>query len=154
MTMQLLSTMSYMLFYAFWVLLICFGIWVYRKFELRSLPWAFAYIVLALIANIPTHGISNATIENATKPEGYISPQIYFHFLVTDSIWSSATRLLLIILILADVAFLISKAGGNLTGRFAQFWHWTYDKSTAFGCILVALLIFRLIWLIAMWRIL
>ena len=38
--------------YALTFLLIAFGIWVYRKIELRSLPWALAYLVLEIVSSI------------------------------------------------------------------------------------------------------
>ena len=142
--------------YALTFLLIAFGIWVYRKIELRSLPWALAYLVLGIVSSLIFYTLLQPHFSSSTPiASQHLSPFTHFQtYLVSNAVWECVNQLLLALLILADSAILIIKAGGNLTGKFAQFWRWIYDKSTFIGCILVASVLVRIIWGLLYWQIL
>ncbi len=140
--------------YALTFLLIAFGIWVYRKIELRSLPWALAYLVLEIVSSIIFWTLIRPRFPSGHIPLKHISQVTqYTTYLVASTAWAYVSQLLLALLVLADCAFLINKAGGNLTGKFAQMWRWIYDKSTFIGCVLIASILCRIIWSIWLWGI-
>lgn len=137
--------------YTLTFMLIAFGIWVYRKIELRSLPWALTYLILNIVSNIIFYAFLKPHFSSPT-------PISYAHsfetFVISNAVWTNANQLLLTLLVLADCAILIIKAGGKLTGKIANFWRWIYDKSTIFGSILIASILVRIIWGLLYWQVL
>ena len=142
--------------YALTFLLIAFGIWVYRKIKWRSLPWALAYLILEFMASLIFYGVIQPRISSSPHVANpRFSPIAQFQtYLVANAVWGYANRLLLAVLVLAECTMLITKAGGNLTGKFAECWRWIYDKSTFTGCILIASMLINAIWGLFYWRIL
>jgi hypothetical protein len=154
MTTNMMVIAEFVLGYALTILLIAFGIWVYGKIELRSLPWALAYLILGIVYSIIFYSLIQPQFSSGHTSHPPISPIKHFHtFIVANAAWEYVSQLLLGILLLADCTVLITKAGGNLTGKFAQMWRWIYDKSTFIGCALIASILFRIIWSIWLWGI-
>ena len=141
---------EFILVYTLTFLLIAFGIWVYRKIELRSLPWALAYLTLGIVSGIIFYGLIQPHFSSPRNN----SPTQFETYFTLSGIWTYINQLLLAVLVLADCSILITKAGGNLTGKFARFWRWIYDKSTIFGWVLIASLLIQQIWSLVYCRIL
>lgn len=132
------------------LLLIVFGIWVYRKIELRSLPSAFAYLILVLLYGLIFYRFVQPQF---ASPHVWIGKPLDLYPIYSQT-WDTANKLLLVVLLLADCAFVIAKAGADLTGRFARMWRWIYDKSTFFGWVLVASLLLKIFWMLKLWGVL
>jgi hypothetical protein len=155
MGMHIVVIAQFILGYTLTFLLIAFGIWVYRKSELRSLPWALAYLILGIVSGIIFYilkpYLSLQQHQNIHSSQYATAVKDMMTYMVAARTWEAGNQLLLGVLLLADCAFLISKAGGNLTGKFANFWRWIYAKSTIIGCILIASIILRIIWSVVLW---
>lgn len=138
-------------FIALWGSLLIFGVWAYRKFQFRSLPWLAAFLVLTLVLTF-VGKFSNHYFQDHPPS---VSPLFQylsngdtlgntFSFL---SHWaafaSNLAYLLLAILVFSDLVLLLSNAGidvmkDKLGERLIQ----VRQKSTVLG---IAMLLLKIV---------
>jgi hypothetical protein len=99
-----------------WGMLAAFGIWLYRRLPLRSLPWAGAYL---LLTTLPLAFLNSLIVRGLfgvpTVPFGWSATMSQGSFVVQMLTWnrlfSTVATLILTVLVLGDLVFVLAKAG-------------------------------------------
>lgn len=127
---------------ALWGLLLAFGIWAYRKFHFRSIPWLGAFMVLALIMTVGGQ-LGNLYIRDHSPDEmntllHYFGNGITLGTLMAlFSYWAMFTSnlayLILAVLVFSDIVLLLSNAGIEVKDKFGQRFISIRQKSTVLG---------------------
>jgi len=140
-----LGMLSYISYVALWTLVLVFGIWTYRRLKLRSLPWLGAYAVLSLVLGcfkpMITRQVVDGMVSQYVPPFGWSFGQFMATWHYADSFIAGVTKLLLGILILSDIAFLLSKVGVEVEGSFLNRFLAMRERSISLG---IAMIVFML----------
>ena len=130
-----------------WGLIVAFGVWTYRRIDLRSLPWVGAYLAYLGLVGAVLRPIMSPIMEQVV--EGMDLGHVPFGWSLGEfmQIWNhggmfmgALARLALVLLVMSDVAFLLSKAGVKVEGRFLSRLLRLRERSTAWGIVMVALM--------------
>ena len=110
-------------YFGLWGLGLAFGLWVHRRLKLRSLPWLGIYVLLSLALPLGM-ALEKLWIDTATdlhvRPFGWSIGQVAAIWSYEKHFIGDLARLLLGLLILSDVAFLLSKTGIVGEGRISR----------------------------------
>lgn len=145
MTLSIVAILAGISKLAFWGLILSFGIWTHRRSPFRSLPWLGVYLVLSMLL-IPvtptiTKRLVDGLIAQGASPFGWTIGQ----FMATWGYWrifiASLTKLVLGLLILSDMAFLVSKGGVEAKGRFLNKLLAVRERSVPLGLVMIILML-------------
>jgi hypothetical protein len=111
-----LQVLSLLLQLVTWGLLVAFGLWLYRRLPLRSLPWAGAYMLLTMpLLEFTNKALFSWFFGKQTLPFGGANAVSRGGLAMQTISWSyllgAVAGLLLTLLILSDVVFLLARAG-------------------------------------------
>ncbi len=127
------------------ILILSFSIWTYRRLKLRSLPWVGVYLIVPLILPISvawmTGPVMDSMVSRGISPlgmsmGGFTSAWRQWHIFIRTLI-----DLILIVLVLSDIAFLLSKAGVEVEGKLLSKLLSVRERSTSFGIVITALML-------------
>ena len=136
---------------ALWVLLLIFGIKTSRGCKLESLPWLGVYIIstvgLALAWPVLMAQVVSSIQEAIQYRQGEGDPfgltlgELQVTLAYCGTFFSNSARLVLGTLILADIAFLLSKAGAAMEGKFLNSLLRVRECSNTWGIVMLILLL-------------
>ncbi len=137
-----------------WGLLIAFGVWTHRRFKLKSLTWLILYLVLPLVVTPLTASVAQSATEAIVASTKGVYPlgMSLGTLTATLAYWKTFTvtlaKVVLSILILSDIASVLSRAGIEVEGRFLNRLLRARAKSTSLGIAMIVLMLSGLaIWL-------
>src|SRR5262245_54688881 len=93
-----------------WSLLVGFGAWLYKRFRLRALPWLGAYLAVSLLVGLATHRVLRALLDGGSAPAHLAVGEFLTLLAGWVTVFQGLTRLVLAILILAEITSLVARA--------------------------------------------
>ena len=131
---------------ALWGLLLAFGIWAYRKLKLRSLPWLGVYLALSVVLSFGTpilkmHIFDAAASRHAADPFGWSLGQFAATWTYLEGFGVHLVKVIVAVLVLADIAFLLSKAGVDVEGKFLSRLLALREKTVPLGIAMIVLMV-------------
>lgn len=144
--LSVVSILSLILQCMLWGLLAAFGVWVYRRVPLRSLPWIGIYLLLSLpFVSLLNSLLLQQVIDSKTLPFGWSASMSKGDFILQLRLWSSVIstliKLAITILLLSDCVFLLAKAGVELDRKAVRQLLFVREFSTPLGLFIVSLAI-------------
>ena len=140
----ILSTFTLILQCLLWSVLAAFGVWVYRRVALSSLPWLGVYLLLTL----PPLSLGNAwvlqqTVTVKTLPFGWSNAMSKGEFVAQLMLWNNLIgtiiKIAIAIMLLSDMVFLLSQAGVQPDKKAVRMLLLAREFSTPLGLIVVGL---------------
>jgi len=97
---------------ALWGLLLAFGIWVYRRLKLRSLPWLGVYLALSVVLSFGTpllkmHIFDAVALRHAADPFVWSLGEFAATWTYLEALGANLVKVIVALLVLADIAFLL-----------------------------------------------
>ena len=124
----------------FWALLLFFGIKTYRSCRLDSLPWLGIYIIASFGVSLVSPSLTGQAIDSMAMgfpPFGWTLGEFHVTLAYGRAFFSNSAQLVLAILILSDIAFLLSKAGVAVEWGFLNRLIRVRERSTAWGLVML-----------------
>jgi hypothetical protein len=138
---------------AFWALVIAFGVWLYRRIKLRTLPWLGAYCVLALALGLLMPFWHRSLFNPHSRPPfGWTVGEFSVHFGYWAALLNALSDLLVAALVLCDVAFLASLLPGDAQSRPLRMLLRLRENTTALGVTLLAVQLAHPLTALIIWR--
>jgi hypothetical protein len=145
-----LGLLSQLLQAATWLFLLGFGVWLYRRFRLRSLPWLGACALLAMSLDLIMPWVLVAV-----QRRGILRSSFEFHLMWTigDVVLRRLTGLLLAVMVAAEVAGLLARLSPGPEQRALRLLLAVRERSVPLGLALLGLtlaepLVLAILWLI------
>lgn len=150
--MFLLSSLVKLVLYG---LLIAVGWWVYRRVRLRSLPWLGLYLLLSIpvsfLLPLLTQRVINTAGDGQLPPQGWTMGTLVTTWISFNAVVDGLINILLAVLILSDIAFLVSTTGVPLTPRPVQQLVHLRAYSTRIGVTIALLVLVAPLILVVVW---
>jgi hypothetical protein len=135
-----------------WLLLACFGVWLYHRIDSRCLPYVGLYwlvhLPLVQVANtwVIEHFVKNSPLLNSMGKLSQVNA--IAHWVAWSSLFASLSTLLIVLLLLSDFVLLLTKAGVKLDNTGVRYLLPLRNFSFTLGLAAVALtLVSHLMWL-------
>lgn len=123
-----------------WTLLLIFGVKTYRSCRLDSLPWLGIYFLVSFGSSFGSPLLTGQAIDSMAMDVplfGWTLGELQVTLIhVRTFLWSSA-RLVLVVLVLSDIAFLLSKAGVAVEWGVLNRLIRVRERSTAWGLVML-----------------
>ncbi len=124
---------------ALWGLLIAFGIWLYRRVPVRSLPWLMAYLLLSILIGICMPFVMKQIISKPTAPLGWSKGELVVQWSYGSHAIGVAIDFMILLLLLSDLTFLLQRMGVELDRELIRRLVKVRDHSTLLGIIIICL---------------